>query len=45
MDGLKADGLLSTNAFSQTIQFTYFDLGAFAIEDQKPMLCVVCGFN
>jgi hypothetical protein len=26
MDGLKADGLLSTNPFSQTIQFTYFDL-------------------
>jgi hydroxylamine dehydrogenase len=26
MDGLKADGLLSTNAFSQPIQFTYFDL-------------------
>jgi hypothetical protein len=26
MDSLKADGLLSTNAFSQTIQFTYFDL-------------------
>jgi hypothetical protein len=26
MDSLKADGLISTNAFSQTIQFTYFDL-------------------
>jgi len=26
MDSLTADGLLSTNAFSQTIQFTYFDL-------------------
>lgn len=26
MDSLKADGLLSTNAFSQPIQFTYFDL-------------------
>jgi hypothetical protein len=26
MDGLKTDGLVSTNAFSQTIQFTYFDL-------------------
>lgn len=26
MDGLKVDGLLSTNAFSQTVQFTYFDL-------------------
>ncbi len=26
MDGLKADGLLSTNSFSQPIQFTYFDL-------------------
>jgi hypothetical protein len=26
MDSLKADGLLSPDAFSQTIQFTYFDL-------------------
>ena len=26
MDSLKADGLLSTNPFTQTIQFTYFDL-------------------
>jgi hypothetical protein len=26
MDSLKADGLISTNPFSQTIQFTYFDL-------------------
>jgi len=26
MDGLSAEGLISTNAFSQTIQFTYFDL-------------------
>jgi hypothetical protein len=26
MDGLRADGLLSTNAFSQPVQFTYFDL-------------------
>jgi len=26
MDSLKAEGLISTNAFSQTIQFTYFDL-------------------
>jgi hypothetical protein len=26
MDSLKADGLLSTNPFSQGIQFTYFDL-------------------
>lgn len=26
MDALKAEGLLSTNAFSQKIQFTYFDL-------------------
>jgi len=26
MDSLKADGLLSTNAFSQSIQFNYFDL-------------------
>ena len=26
MDGLKAEGLISTNPFSQTIQFTYFDL-------------------
>jgi hydroxylamine dehydrogenase len=26
MDSLKADGLLSTNPFSQTVQFTYFDL-------------------
>jgi hypothetical protein len=26
MDSLNADGLISTNAFSQTIQFTYFDL-------------------
>jgi hypothetical protein len=26
MDGLKADGLLSTNPFSQPVQFTYFDL-------------------
>jgi hydroxylamine dehydrogenase len=26
MDSLKAEGLISTNAFSQKIQFTYFDL-------------------
>ncbi len=26
MDSLKAEGLLSTNPFSQKIQFTYFDL-------------------
>ena len=26
MDSLNAEGLLSTNAFSQSIQFTYFDL-------------------
>ncbi|HEX7653580.1 MAG TPA: multiheme c-type cytochrome [Verrucomicrobiae bacterium] len=26
MDGLKAEGLISTNPFSQSIQFTYFDL-------------------
>jgi hydroxylamine dehydrogenase len=26
MDSLKADGLISTNAFSQPVQFTYFDL-------------------
>lgn len=26
MDALKAEGLISTNAFSQPIQFTYFDL-------------------
>ena len=26
MDSLKAEGLISTNAFSQPIQFTYFDL-------------------
>jgi hypothetical protein len=26
MDGLKAEGLISTDPFSQTIQFTYFDL-------------------
>ena len=26
MDSLKAEGLISTNPFSQTIQFTYFDL-------------------
>jgi len=26
MDSLKAEGLLSTNVFSQSVQFTYFDL-------------------
>jgi hypothetical protein len=26
MDSLKAEGLISTNAFTQSIQFTYFDL-------------------
>jgi nitrate/TMAO reductase-like tetraheme cytochrome c subunit len=26
MDSLRAEGLISTNAFSQSIQFTYFDL-------------------
>ena len=26
MDSLKAEGLISTNAFSQPIQLTYFDL-------------------
>jgi nitrate/TMAO reductase-like tetraheme cytochrome c subunit len=26
MDSLKADGLISTNAFTQPVQFTYFDL-------------------